>query len=230
MTMSLDRLLDVDVADLPETTPRGPNELRVQVHVDLGGEGVIVREVDGRRYDLQASLTGGGLFPFYAQPAFEEELLDASYELIAGYYSSEGDYEPPLSMLRRRGVTQASEPEIIGDLLEIPVAIEPLEGALLTGERVLRWEVSGTQPDFYIVSVNAGASFAWRQLVPGTETQSVIPDLTSIPEIGDVERGIVLWSVEAVRMPDFVFNELKLDTLLPRLYSHYSSNMYTMRR
>lgn len=230
MTLALDRMLDVEVEALPDPTPRGPNELRVQAHVDLGGEGVIVREVGGERFDLHTSLTGGGLFPFYAQPPMRGALRDASYELVAGYYATDSDQDPPLSMLRRRGVVQASEPELISDLLAIPLAVEPADGARLSDARVLRWEVPGRQPDFFIVSIDAGASFAWRQLVPGTQSESVVPDLTTIAEVGDVAPGVVAWSVVAVRMPDFVFNELKLDSLVPRLYSHMSANQFTLRR
>lgn len=230
MTLALDRMLDVDVDELPEPTPRGPVELRVQAHIDLGGEGVIVREISGARFDMQASLTGGGIFPFYAQPALHEELTNASYELVAGYYTTEGDQDPPLTMTRRHGVVQASVPELVSDLLAIPIAIEPEEGALLSDERVLRWELPGRQPDFFIVSLSAGASFAWQQLVPGTQSESVIPDLSSIPELGDAAPGTIVWSVHAVRMPDFVFNELKLDTIAPRLFSHLSANQFTLRR
>jgi len=39
-----------------------------------------------------------------------------------------------------------------------------------------------------------------------------------------------VWSVRAVRLPDFVFNELKLDALSSRLYSHLSANQFTLRR
>jgi hypothetical protein len=231
MTLALDRMLDVDVDEVPEPTPRGPVELRVQAHLDLGGEGVIVREISGSRFDMHTSLTGGGIFPFFAQPALHEELTAASYELVAGYYTTNGDSDPPLSMTRRRGVVQASEPELVADLLAIPIAVEPAEGALLSEERLLRWSIEGdTPPDFFIVSLNAGASFAWQQLVPGSQTESVIPDLTSIPEVGDAAPGPLVWSVHAVRMPDFVFNELKLDTIVPRLFSHMSANQFTFRR
>lgn len=229
MTLALDRMLDVDVDPLPDATPRGPIELRVQAHLDLGGEGVIYREVGGAPFDMHESLTGGGLFPFYAQPALTAELQDASYELIAGYYSTDGD-DPPMTMIRRRGVVQASAPVAVPDLLAIPLAVEPADGALLSDERVLRWSIAGAQPDFFIVSLNAGASFAWQQIVPGDVTESVIPDLTSIPDVGDVAPGPVFWSVHAVRMPDFVFNELKLDTMVPRLFSHMSANQFALRR
>lgn len=230
MTLGLDRVLAVDVRDVPEPTPAGPSELRVQAHIDLGGEGVIVREVGGARYDLRRSLTGGGLFPFYAQPPLTRELTGASYELIAGYYATDGDQEPPLSMLRRRGVTPASEPVRVDDLLALPRPVEPAEGGRLSAERVLRWRMAGAQPDFFIVTIHAGASFAWRQLVPGTQTESVIPDLTSIPEVGDAAPGVLVWSVQAVRMPDFVFDEVRLDRLLPRLYSHLAVNQFTLLR
>jgi hypothetical protein len=198
--------------------------------LDLGGEGVIVREISGSTFDMRTSLTGGGVFPFYAQPALVGGLEDASYELVAGYYTTDGDSDPPLSMLRRRGVVQASEPELVSDLLSIPIAIEPADGARLSDDRVLRWSMPGTQPDFFIVSLQAGASFAWQQFVPGTQSESVIPDLTAIEGVGDAAEGPVIWSVHAVRMPDFVFNELKLDTMVPRLFSHMSANQFALRR
>lgn len=229
MTIALDRMLDVDIDPLPEKTLKGPVELRVQAHLDLGGEGMIVREIDGSTFDVRTSLTGGGLFPFLAQPALVKELQDASYEVVAGYYTTDGD-DPPLSMVRRRGVVQASEPELVSDLLALPIAVEPADGAQLGADRVLRWTIEGTQPDFYIVSLHAGASFAWQQFVPGTQSESVIPDLSTIPTVGDAAEGPVSWTVHAVRMPDFVFNELKLDTMVPRLFSHLSGNTFTLRR
>jgi hypothetical protein len=223
-------MLDIDVDPLPEKTMKGPVELRVQAHLDLGGEGVIVREISGTTFDVRASLTGGGIFPFFAQPALVGGLDDASYELVAGYYTTDGDSDPPLSMLRRRGVVQASEPELVSDLLGIPIAVEPADGARLSDDRVLRWTMPGTQPDFFIVSLSAGASFAWLQFVPGTQSESVIPDLTAIATVGDAAEGPVVWSVRAVRIPDFVFNELKLDTMVPRLFSHMSANQFSLRR
>ena len=108
--------------------------------------------------------------------------------------------------------------------------MQPAEGARLTQQRVLRWQMPGRQPDFFIVSIDGGASFAWRQLVPGSQSESVMPDLTTIQEVGDLAPGVVTWSVVAVRMPDFVFDELKLDSLTPRLYSHMSANQFTLRR
>ncbi len=231
MVLPLDRKLDVELATLPERTPRGPMELRVEAHLDLGGEGVIVRVVNDQLYDRETSFTADALSPFFAQPPLIGGLEDARYELIAGYYTTDSDQDPPFTMLRRRGVLPQSTPELVDDLLGVPVAVEPLEGASLSADRVLRWELAGTQPDFWIISIRSGTSVqAWTQIVPGSQSASVLPNLAEIPEVGDVSEGLLFWSIEAARMPDFVYDELKLNQLAGRFLSHIALNNFTMQR
>jgi hypothetical protein len=200
----------------------------------LGGEGVIVREVGVREpielMDMQRSLSAESSYPFFAQPALLGSLTDARYEVLAGYYSGPGD-SVPYTRVRRRGIEQGQEPTRITDMLEIPRAVEPLEGGRMPSDRTLRWTLPGDPADFFIVTVQSGAEvFSWLQIVPGTQTETVVPDLTLIPEVGDVAEGVVLWSVEAVREPDFVFDELKLDQLNPRLFSHHAVDAFSMQR
>jgi hypothetical protein len=236
MTLPLDRELGIEVAPLPERVgARGPRELRVQAHLDLGGEGSIVREVGVREpvelMDMQRSLTAGSEFPFYAQPALVGALSDARYEVLAGYYASDNDRDTPFTRVRLAGVAQGQEPHRITDMLEIPRVVAPEDGSRMPSDRTLRWELPGDPADFFIVTVQSGAEvFSWMQLVPGTQTETVVPDLSSIPEVGDIADGLFSWSVQAVREPDFVFDELKLDQLNPRLYSHHAVDAFTAQR
>jgi hypothetical protein len=235
MTLPLDHKLEIEVAPVPERNQRGPSSLRVQAHLDLGGEGVIVREVGVRQpvelMDMQQSLTASSEFPFFAQPAILGTLDNARYEVLAGYYAGPSDQDAPFTRVRLPGVVQGQEPTRIADMLDIPRAVAPEQGARIPSDRTLRWEQPGEPADFFIITVQSGAEvFSWQQLVPGTQTESVLPDLSKIPEVGDVPEGLVLWTVQAVREPDFVFDELKLDQLNPRLFSHHAVDAFTMQR
>lgn len=231
MDIPLDRELQVALANLPDATPRGPDQFGVQVHVDLGGEGVIVREVNGGLIDLLTSYTDGSLFRFFAQPAFTGSLRDARYQLVAGWYSSIQGNLQPFTELRKVGIAQAAEPLRIDDLLAIPVATAPLVGARVPSDRVLRWEMPGEPPDLYVVTIIGGDDLpAWTQLVPGTRSETPIPDLSTIEGIEDIAPGVIVWSVRAIRMEDFEYDEFKYDQLGSRFWSHTSVDTFSMQR
>src|SRR5262249_12588487 len=87
MSITLDRETQVALAGVPEGTQHGPDQFRVQAHVDLGGQGVIVRQVNNRLLDLVTSFTSGSLFRFFAQPPLTGSLADARYLIVAGWYT-----------------------------------------------------------------------------------------------------------------------------------------------
>jgi hypothetical protein len=231
MTIPLERELQVSLAELPQPTPRGPEQFRVQAHVDLGGEGVIVRQVNGRSLDVADSWSGSTLFRFFAQPPLTGQLSDARYQVIAGYYTGEREDTPPYTETRRLGVPQLGEPVLVDDLLSIPRVTAPEEGAELPEDRVLRWSLDGTPPDLWLIEIIGGDNLpAWTQFVPGSLTESTIPDLSSIEALTDIAPGVILWSVRAVRIEGFVFDELKYNQLSPRFWSHTSIDTFTMQR
>jgi hypothetical protein len=231
MTIPLDRELQVSLANLPQPTARGPEQFRVQAHVDLGGEGVIVRQVNGQSLDVVSSWSGGSVFRFFAQPALLGALADARYQVIAGYYTGEREDTVPYTETRRMGVAQLAEPLVIDDLLAIPKSVDPEEGASLPSDRVLRWSIDGTAPDLWLIEITGGDNLpAWTQLVPGALTESSVPDLSSIEELSDISPGVILWSVRAVRIDGFDFDELKYNQLSPRFWSHTSIDTFTMQR
>jgi hypothetical protein len=231
MDLPLDHAAQVSLSHLPQATPRGPDQFRVQAHVDLGGQGVIVRQVNGRTLDLVTSVTGGSLFRFLAQPALTGSLADARYLVVAGWYTGDRDDTPPYTQVRRVGVTQTDQPVAIEDMLAIPAPVSPLEGAPLPADRVLRWQVAGPQPDMYLIDITGGDNLpAWNQLVPGWLTSSTIPDFSSVMGLDDIAEGVITWSVRAVQIDDFDYDALKYNQLSSRFWTHTSVDTFTMQR
>jgi hypothetical protein len=231
MNIPLDHELQAAFAQLPDATPRGPTQFRVQAHIDLGGEGVIVRQVNGQSLDTLTSFTGGSLLRFFAQPALIGTLADTRYQVIAGWYSGDNDNAPPYTELRRVGVAQTPEPVSIDDLLAIPSASVPPAGARIPSDRVLRWDMADPQPDLYVVEIIGGDGLpAWMQIVPGTQTETTIPDLSSVEGIDDIAAGIIPWIVRAIRIEDFDYDQFKYNTLSPRFWTHTSVDTFTMQR
>ena len=231
MDIPLDREQQVQLSSLPGRTPRGPDQFRVRAHVDLGGEGVIVREVAGQSLDVLSSFTGGAPYRFFAQPGMLGNLSDGRYQIIAGWYSGERDNTPPYTEVRRLGVEQTAEPFVISDFLSIPAALTPKEGARIPADRVLRWQVVGSPPDMYLVEIQGGDGLpAWTQIVPGDISESTIPDFEGIGELQDIAPGVISWSVRAIRIEDFNFDEFKYSVLSPRFWTHNSIDTFTMQR
>jgi hypothetical protein len=230
MNIPLDQEFPVALADLPDATPRGPDQFRVRAHVDLGGEGVIVRQVNGP-LDQVTSFTGGSLFRLFGQPALIGNLRDASYQVIAGWYSGDRLDQPPYTEVRRTGVSPQAEPYVIDDFLAFPKPFAPLPGARLPSDRVLRWDMPDQQPDLYMIEIVGGdGQPAWYQIVPGTQAESPIPDLSSIEGLPDIAPGGIIWSVRAIRIEDFVYNEFKYNALSPRLWTHTAVDVFSSSR
>ena len=231
MDIPLDRELQVTLAHLPPPAKRGPNQFRVQAHID---QGIIVRQVNGWGLDIKTSFTGGSLFRFFAQPALVSSLADARYQVVAGWYTGERDYEPPFTEVRRAGVQQTSEPVQIDTMLAIPAPVAPLLGGRIPEDRVLRWSMDEAHPtpDLYLVEMIGGDGLpAWTQLVPGSQTESPIPDFSLEDGLTDIPAGVITWQLTAIRIAGFQFDELKYDQLgSPRFRTHASSDVFTMQR
>jgi hypothetical protein len=231
MTLPLDRELQVDLRNLPESTPRGPAQFRIRAYLDLGAEGVLLRQINGESLDVLTSFDAGNLFRFFAQPSLGGNLADARYGLIAGWYSPANEEDPPYSELRRVGVTQTDEPVQVTDLMSIPEVEAPAYGATLPADRVLRWSLTGTQPDMFLVKIVGGDGLpAWTQIVPGWQSWSAIPDFSGIEGLDDITPGVIYWAVRAIRLDDFDYNEFKYNLLSPRFWSHTSLEAFMMRR
>jgi hypothetical protein len=233
MDNNLDRELQLQFAHLPDATPRGPDQFRVEADIDLGAEGVIVRQVDGNSIDVATGYTAGTLFRLFAQPSLRSGLADARYQVIAGWYTSERANTPPYTEVRRLGVAQIDEPLVIDDLMPIPSVVAPKQGAKLPSDRTLQWELGDgdAKPDLYVIDIVGGDGIpCWTQIVPGSLTESALPDFHEIKGLTDVPAGLIRWSVRAIRIADFDYDEFKYDLLSPRVWTHTSIDTFSMQR
>ena len=225
----LDRELQVLLGDLPERTPEGPERFTVRASIDLGGEGVIVREVDGDPIDVIQSANGGAPFRFFAQPAFLGSLADARYFIEVGWYTR-NKTDPPYTTTFRHGVAQSATPVLFDDLLGIPQAVSPAAGERIPQDRILRWKADGEQPDLHVVIITGGDGVpAWRQIVPGAVRQTPVPDLSELGELQDIAGGTVSWGVYSVKIPAFLYDAFVYEYLSDRYWTHEAHNEFLMR-
>jgi len=234
MDIPLDHTLDVDITDLPGESRTGPDSFKVEAYIDLGGEGVIVREVEtlGRTeaYDIVRGRTNDEPFRFWAQPALLGSLSDGRYRISAGWYTGDFDSQP-YTMVVRNGVRAYDETVTLDGFLGIPQATSPGYGERLPDDRVLRWTSDGDDPDMHIVLMVGGdGNPAWRHYARGSVYEAPIPDLSSIPEIDDISSGFITWQVYAVKIPGFDFDEFSYTYLQQRYWSHHASDYFTATR
>jgi len=229
MSITLDRELDVQLSGLPASFDDGPDAFRVSAHLDLGGEGVIVREVNSRSYDSLTRYSSTELFRFTAEPALVSELADASYLVTASYFSASDS--GPYTRQTLSGVLPGQEPLVMDGFLGIPKAVSPITGARIPDDRVLRFELTGPTPDMIIVDIYGGDTrLAWTEILPGTTRRIPVPDFSLIEGYSDLEPGFVRWKVTAVRLADFQYNEFQYSYLASRYWTHESVNNFYARR
>jgi len=229
MDVALDHELSVSLQDYPAPSANGPSEFRVRAHVDLGGEGVIVREVGARAFDVVRRRVGSDSFRFFGQPSFTRVLSGAAYEVIAGYYTPDTDY--PLTVQRRTGVPQDSAQIEVSKFLGIPRAVSPATGGMLPSDRTLRFELEGEPPDLIIVDIADGTGFpVWSEILPGDARAVPVPDFSAVEGMSDLAAGFVNWTVTAVKIDEFQYNAFRYAQLAPRYFTHTAINVLTARR
>ncbi|HKP60495.1 MAG TPA: IPT/TIG domain-containing protein [Polyangiales bacterium] len=229
MDIPLDRELSVQLADYPQPTAAGPSEFRVRAHVDLGGEGVIVREVGTRSFDVVRRRVGSDAFRFYGQPPFTRLLADASYEVIAGYYTP--DVDVPLTTQRRTGVKQDTTRLEIGNFLGIPRAVAPPTGGMLPDDRKLKFSLDGEPADLIIVDIADGTGFpVWSEILPGDAREVPVPDFSKLEGQSDLAPGFITWTITAVKIDEFEYNRFRYAQLSSRYFTHTAINVLTARR
>lgn len=227
MNIPLDHEVRVSPGDLPPALDDGPDRFRFQAFVDLGGEGIMVRNVNGIDFDTLRRRDAPSVVRFVGEPALLGTLEDARYRLTAGWYTFADD-NPPYSIVVMNGVTAVDDVVEMPAFLGLPDAVSPANGQRVPEDRVLRWtEEGGPTPDLHVVLVIGGDGMpAWRMFVRGDTFEAPMPDLSSIPGIPDVATGTLFWVVYAVRIPGFNFDEFRYTYLNDRYWSQASYNFF----
>lgn len=227
MEIPLDHTIAVEAGMRPPEARTGPDRFRVDAYLDLGGEGLIERVVNGQAFGVVRARTADRPFRFVGEPALQGSLADARYRVIAGWYTSEFDGQP-YTVVVQNGVVQVDDPVIMPDFLGIPEAISPAYGEQLPTDRVLRWAERGeVEPDLHmLVMVGGDGQPAWRMFVRGDVFEAPIPDLSSIEGLDDISSGPITWAVYAVKIPGFDFDTFSYAHLNDRFWSHYSVDYF----
>jgi hypothetical protein len=232
VNIPLDNKFSIALEQLPGGTPTGPDRFSVQSYLDLGGVGLIRRQVNRNSLDSIERSIGSELFTFYAQPLLAGPLANASYKIVAGWYTGDNQ-DPPYTNMVLSDILPTDGPVVVNGWLGIPQAVSPSYSALLPKDRRLRWSADGARPDLQVVTIVGGDGIpAWRQIVPGSVTESTIPDLSTVSavDIKDIASGQIKWAVRAVKISDFNFNQFQYAVLSQQNWTHEAYNTFLTRR
>lgn len=230
MDIPLDHYVEVQLTDLPASVGRFPDRFRLQANIDLAGEGVIVRDVQGQEYDVLRGRDASRPFRFMAQPALFGSLADGRYRIEAGWFTGDFDGQP-YTVAVERGITAVDSIVTIGGFLGIPQATAPANGDRLPADRVFRWSADGPDPSFHVVVViGADGNPAWRMFVPGDVREAPAPDFSSIPELRDMPIGFLTWAVFSITLPGFDFDQLRYGDLNDAFWTRWAVDFYTAQR
>ncbi|MBN8611292.1 MAG: IPT/TIG domain-containing protein [Deltaproteobacteria bacterium] len=228
MDIPLDHYVEVELGAHPEALEAGPDRYRLQGFLDLGGEGVVVRQWSTFDFDTIRRRDASRAFRFVAEPALLGTLTDGRYQISAGWYTSEFDQYPYTTTIMN-GVTAVDDVVQMPDFIGIPDATSPANGGPIPSDRILRWDSTegGDEADFHVIIMIGGdGNPAWQMFVPGDVHEAAMPDFSTIPGLEDVSAGTIFWAIFSVKVPGFVFDEFRYTYLNDRYWSHASVNQF----
>lgn len=238
MDLPLDHSLVADLGAIPPQVNGEPDRFFLQAYVDLGGEGLIIRNVNGTDLDSIHRRDASREFRFVAEPGLQGTIADGRFRVIAGYNSAyQSPYTGnalaldfyPYTYVVLDGLTAVDDTVQMPDFLAVPNATSPASGERIPLDRTLHWEeAGGPPPDFHILLMFGGdGNPAWLQFIRGDQHQAPIPDLSSIPMIPDIADGEIQWGLYSVTIPGFDFDTLTYNYLNQSYWSAYSYNYFT---
>jgi hypothetical protein len=156
-------------------------------------------------------------------------LADASYYVSAGFFTPEVDV--PYTTQKRTGVRQGAAPLQLTGFLGIPqTSAPPQNGGPIPDDRMLRFKLDGPDADLITVDILGGDGMpAWSLVLPGSAREVPIPDLSSIKGQTDIAPGFVQWTLTAMKLDDFHYNEFQYTYLSRRYWTHTAQNVFFAR-
>jgi hypothetical protein len=229
LDMQLDLAVPISIdgpLDFPGLNGPEPGVNRVYAWLDLGAEGFIPNPNNwdtGMGAQSSVSTAGASIvFPNFPQ-------LDGSNFIFLNEASGSSSY--PVSYYFRRQPGDMTLGVTIGPLLPAPDITAPL----VTFDGTVSWTMSaGPTPDLFDVQIIRPTLFGnvtvWEMVLPGTETQLVLP-APAVQKLLREEAGNSLFVViYGSRSPKFAYNQWTYDTLSGVTWSSFTisvSNGFT---
>ncbi|MBI5485984.1 MAG: IPT/TIG domain-containing protein [Deltaproteobacteria bacterium] len=227
----LDVPLEIEVVDPPEVTPAGaPNTYRIDVFLDLGGDGVFWSPQKSR---YVSDVSRPVLFPAWVAP--NGELADATYTVVAGAYNrtidSDGNLSDvnPFSVVISPGHRNVWSPMTVEHFIGLPHAVDPTFGALVTGNH-MEFGNLPEDPDFWLIQLQTiDQSPLWRLILPGCIKEYDLPDIATIAGLPELPAGYSVWVIFGIRAPGFTYDEWSYRFLSQNYWSAYTADAFLFK-
>jgi len=217
VTIPLTEKVTVKLKDIPSGVTR--HELRLAV--DLGAEGLILRQDN--------EVKGDGIITRHAfgrLPAFNHKgLTDATYAVEA-VMDTGAKSGVPLScadlslVMPKNGVIQ------VGAFMGLPRQVKPARGGMLQGN-TLAWSHSGTAPTLAITVIKTLDKVpVWRVISPGTVTLAKLPDPATLG-LRAWPTGKLVWAQYLARLPGVSFDHFNYSHLSSRYWDRWSYDLFS---
>jgi hypothetical protein len=235
MTHELDTPIDILLDDPPPlsmTDPTKPDTYKVNVYIDLGGDGVIHRD-DNEKVDRE----GETVFMFPGWMPLEGELSDATYVIRAGAYrrsinelTGMVEYTNPYSVRIESGVTNIWADVVIDEFLGIPTPVDPEYAGVVT-DSTMEFAHERTAPDFWDVQMESYPDGVplWRYIMPGHMTRFTMPDLPALGGLPELPSGYSVWIVNGIEAPGFVYDAWSYRYLSRYYWSAYTADAFLVQ-
>lgn len=225
MEIPLDRAVEVAIDDLPPSLAEGPRVMRVTADLDLGGQGYIVRNVNGANLDVIERIPSEDPFRFVSQPALVGELASASYFLRFDWYTP-GNNSNPRVQLVIPGIRTVDERVRISGFVGPIELTSPGAARPLPADRTITWSTTGgVEPSFFWISIiGSDGNPAWRIFVRGSEGAARLPNFEDLEDVGDIVDGPLEVRLRAAQVEGFEFNQMTYRDLRSSGWRSWSTN------
>lgn len=228
MVHPMDVPLQVELDGAPEVNPSGaPNTYRIDVFLDLGGDGVFWSPLRSR---YVTDVSRPVIFPGWVTP--NGELSDATYTIVAGAYNRTTDAlgqmidANPFSVVISPGHRNVWEPLVIDRFIGIPYAISPTYGGVVEGDH-MAFGSDPVDPDFWLVLLQTlDQSPLWRIILPGCVKEFDLPPVEILAGLEGPPAGYLIWIAYGIRSPGFVYDEWSYRYLSSQYWSAYTADVF----